>query len=162
MPKTYRFNEDQINELEAAQKKNKDKNVDKRLNALLLRARGEKRAQVSERTGFCEQYITDLTANYQQNGISAIVGNHYHGNHRNMSFDEESKLLQTFEQAAQEGQIVIVDDILKAYEEQLGRSFEKDHGRIYRVLERHDWRKVMPRSRHPKKASTEVINASKK
>jgi len=35
-------------------------------------------------------------------------------------------------------------------------------GQIYRVLHRHDWRKVMPRSRHPKKASEEVIATSKK
>ena len=30
------------------------------------------------------------------------------------------------------------------------------------LLERHNWRKVMPRSRHPKKASDEAIEASKK
>ena len=162
MPKTYKFSEEQRKELENAKKKNKDKNVDNRLKALLLRASGEKRSSVSEKTGFCEQYITMLTADYQQNGISAIVGNHYSGNHRNMSYEDESKLLQTFEQAAEEGQVVEVSDILRAYEERLGRSFEKDHGRIYRVLERHSWRKVMPRSRHPKKAPPEVIEASKK
>ncbi|MDE7249890.1 MAG: winged helix-turn-helix domain-containing protein, partial [Lachnospiraceae bacterium] len=33
---------------------------------------------------------------------------------------------------------------------------------IYCVLKRHGWRKVMPRSRHPKKASEEVIETSKK
>ena len=33
---------------------------------------------------------------------------------------------------------------------------------IYYVLHRHGWRKVMPRSRHPKKASEEVIETSKK
>lgn len=35
------------------------------------------------------------------------------------------------------------------------------NGQIYRALKRHNWRKVMPRSRHPKKASEEAINASK-
>lgn len=33
---------------------------------------------------------------------------------------------------------------------------------IYRVLHRYGWRKIMPRSRHPKKASEEVIETSKK
>ena len=33
---------------------------------------------------------------------------------------------------------------------------------IYFVLHRHGWRKVMPRSRHPQKASDEMIEASKK
>ncbi|MBR4040361.1 MAG: winged helix-turn-helix domain-containing protein [Clostridia bacterium] len=32
---------------------------------------------------------------------------------------------------------------------------------IYYVLHRHGWRKIMPRSRHPKKASEEAIEASK-
>ena len=162
MPKEYKFSEAQVKELEAAKKKNKNKNVDKRLEALLLRANGVNRAEVAKKTGYCEQRITILTSKYQQEGLSAIVENHYGGNHRNMSFEEESALLQPFTQAAEEGRVVEVIDILKAYEEKLGRSCEKDHGRIYRVLERHGWRKVMPRSRHPKKASDEVIEASKK
>jgi len=33
---------------------------------------------------------------------------------------------------------------------------------VYRVLHRHGWRKVMPRSKYPKKASEEVIETSKK
>ena len=162
MPRAYKFSDEQVKELEGAKKKNKDKNVDKRLYALLLRASGEKRSNVSAKTGFCEQYVTELTANYQQNGISSIVENHYYGNHRNMSFEEEAELLQTFTKAAEAGEIIEVSDILRAYEEKLGRSCRKDHGRIYHVLERHEWRKVKPRSRHPKKASPEVIEASKK
>jgi hypothetical protein len=35
-------------------------------------------------------------------------------------------------------------------------------GQIDRVLKRQEWRKVKPRSRHPKKAGTEAIEASKK
>jgi len=145
-----------------SEEENRDKNIDKRLEALLCRAKGEKRAEVSAKTGFCKQYITDLTAKYQQNGITAITGNHYQGNHRNMSFEEESELLRTFSQKAEAGEVVEVSEILKAYEKKLGRSFEKDHGRIYRVMERHSWRKVMPRSRHPKKTSPEIIEASNK
>jgi len=162
MPKTYRFSDEQVVELESAKKKNKNKNVDKRLEALLLRAKGVTRADVSAKTGFCKQYITDLTANYQKNGISAIVEKHYGGNHRNLSFEEEAALLAPFKEAAARGQVVSVSDILAAYEEKIGRSVEKDHGRIYRVLARHEWRKVMPRSKHPNKASDEAIEASKK
>jgi hypothetical protein len=96
------------------------------------------------------------------NGLGAIVDNHYRGNHRNTSIEEEKRLLEPFMDAAKAGQIVEVRDILRAYEEALGRTFEKDHGRIYRVLDRHGWRKVMPRSKHPKQASPEAIDASKK
>jgi transposase len=162
MPKTYHFSDEQVAELETAKKKNKNKNVDKRLEALLLRAHGVKRADVSAKTGFCKQYITDLTANYNQNGITAIVESKYVGNHRNLSFEEEADLLESFKKAAESGQLVSTSDILAAYEAKIGRSTKKDHGRIYRVLARHGWRKVMPRSKHPNKASDEVINTSKK
>jgi len=78
---------------------------------------------ITIKTGFCKQYITDLTASFQQNGLSAIVENHYHGNHRNMSFEEEEKLLREFDQAAEEGKIVEVGDILRAYEKKTWTEF---------------------------------------
>lgn len=162
MPKTYHFTESQVMELETARKKNKNKNVDRRLEALLMRAAKKSRDAVSAKTGFCKQYISVLTANYQQNGLSAIVENHQKGNHRNLSFAEEAALLEPFIAAAEAGQQVEISAIRKAYEARLGRTFEKDHGRIYRVLARHGWRKVMPRPKHPNKASDEVIEASKK
>lgn len=79
-----------------------------------------------------------------------------------MSYEEEEELLNQFKQEAAEGGTIDVSAILAAYEEKLGRSFEKSHGRIYDVLKRHGWRKVMPRSQHPNKASEEEIEASKK
>ena len=53
-------------------------------------------------------------------------------------------------------------DIYKTdtYEEKVGHPI--GNSQIYRVLHRHNWRKVMPRSKHPNKASEEVIEASKK
>lgn len=162
MSKSYQFSEEQIAEIKAAKKKNKNKRVDKRLDALLLRSENLSRAKVSEKTGFCKQYITDLTKIYHTKGIGAITENHYKGNHRNMSISEEKELLESFETAAKNGQIVEVSDILRAYEEKLGRSLEKSHGHIYQVLKRHGFRKVMPRSRHPKKSSDEEIDSSKK
>ena len=162
MRKTYQFTDEQIAELKTAQKKNKNKKIDKKLTALLMRAAKISRTEVSEKTGFCKQYISDITAIYHQKGISAIVENHCGGNHRNLSFEEESALLEPFIEAAKAGKQVEVSAILQAYESKLGRNFDNDHGRIYRVLERHGWRKVMPRSKHPKKATEEVIDTSKK
>ena len=56
--------------------------------------------------------------------------------------------------------MVSVRDIETAYQEAVGHSIGT--GQIYYVLRRHGWRKIMPRSRHPKKASEEVIETSKK
>lgn len=162
MSQTYKFSDEEKAELKAARKKNKNKNVERRLKALELRAQGVSRGEVAVQTGYRPSYISVLVAKYRDKGLSAITDNRYAGNHRNLSFEEEAELLDPFLEAAQAGQIVEVSMILHAYEERLGRSFEKDHGRIYRVLERHGWRKVMPRSKHPNKASEEEIESSKK
>lgn len=162
MPKSYLFSEEQIAELEAAKKKNKNKNVDRRLRALLLRAQGVKRAEAAQKTGLSSSHITKMTSRYQNQGIGAITENHYDGNHRNLSFEEEAKLLRPFMEDARAGRIVEISAILRAYEEKMGRTFEKDHGRIYRVLKRHGWRKVMLRSKHPQKANEEEAAASRK
>lgn len=160
MPFTYRFNEDQKEELKEIQQRTKDKNIYKRVTALLLRAEGKSREFVAEATGYKVSYLSELTKKYKKIGLAAIVENNYKGNRRNMSFDEETALLDRFKKAAESGQIVSVSEIKKAYDEALGR--ETNASQIYKVLHRHAWRKVMPRSRHPKKASEEAIKASKK
>ena len=162
MPKRYHINAEQVLELEKARRKNKDKNIENRLEALLLHADGKKREETAKKTGFAVSYISELVSKYFNYGIEAIVENHYGGNHRNLSFDDEAILLEPFMKRAEAGQIVEVSEIKQAYEEKLGRNLEKDHGIIYRVLEWHNWRKVMPRSKHPNKASDETIEVSKK
>lgn len=82
------------------------------------------------------------------------------GNRRNLTYEQETALLGEFEKKAKAGQIITVNDIRGAYDERCGH--ESANGTIYKVLRRHGWRKIIPRSRHPKKASDEVINASKK
>lgn len=149
-------------ELEAARKANKDKNVEKRLKALVLRAQGKTNKQVAEVCGYHPAYITRLVAIYRDGGLPAIVENHFLGNHRNLSYAEEEALLEPFKKSAVAGQVVEVSEIKAAYEQKIGRSLENNHGQIYRVLARHGWRKIMPRSKHPNKADEEAIEASKK
>ena len=162
MPKSYHFSEDQIEELNKARKLNKNKAVEKRLKILLLRAQGVKRKEIVESESISINHITKLTYLYQTKGITGVTKSNYGGNHRNMSYEDECKLLEPFIKASEAGKIVEVSAILRAYEENLGRTLEKDNGQIYRVLHRHNWRKVMPRSQHPKKSSDEVIETSKK
>ena len=77
-----------------------------------------------------------------------------------MRYEEESALLEPFQKDAEAGQIVEVSEIKAAYQKAVGHSIGT--AQIYYVLRRHKWRKVMPRSKHPKKADEEVIKASKK
>ena len=160
MPKSYHVSEEQVLELKAARAQNKDKNVDKRLKALILRGEGMKAAQIAEKTEFAQSYIYELVAKYCNGGISAIVENKYLGNRRNMSLDEEKAFLEEYRKQAEQGQVVDVGEIKRAYEKRVGHSI--GGSQIYYVLQRHGWRKVMPRSKHPNKASDEAIEASKK
>jgi transposase len=158
--KKYIFTEEEKQELQRCRKQNRDKKIDKRLEALAMRAEGKGNREISEKTGFHTQYITVLVSRYKANGIESITGNHYHGNRRNLSFEQEAQLLEPYRQAAEAGQIVSVSEIKAMYLKAVGHDIGS--AQIYRVLHRHGWRKIMPRSRHPKKASEEVIETSKK
>lgn len=65
-------------EIEAARKKNKDKNVEKRLLALSLRSDGKTLREIAEITGYNCRYVGDLVEKYRKNGLAAITENHYH------------------------------------------------------------------------------------
>ena len=153
---------EQVDELQVAKSKNKDKNVDARLRALLLYAEGQKSKDIAAGTGFKDSYISELVRKYRKGSIVAVSEKNYKGNRRNLSFAQEAILLNSFEEKAKAGQIITVADIKVAYEKAIGRSLDTSRGQIYRVLERHGWHKVMPRSKHPNKASDEVIETSKK
>ena len=147
-------------EIEAARKKNKDKNVEKRLLALSLRSDGKTLREIAEITGYNCRYVGDLVEKYCKNSLAAITENHYKGNRRNMSYQEEQDFLNAYQEQSEDGQLVDTANIRQAYEERVGHRISS--GQIYRVFRRHGWRKVMPRSKHPKKASEEVIETSKK
>ena len=161
MPKRMTMSADQVAEIEAARVKNKDKNVERRLRALLLYAQGMRREEIALRTGVAYNYICALVVKYRDGGLAAIVENRCGGNNRLLTFEEEAELLAPFIAQAEAGHIVETSAILRAYEAKVGRTFENDHGRIYRVLARHGWRFVMPRSKHPNKASEEEIDLAK-
>lgn len=160
MPKTYTFSTAQQEELKKAEQKNRNKHADRRIKAVLLRSQGMKPKDIAAEMKFNRKYISELVAKYFKGGISAIAENHYGGNHKNLSYTQEKEILKAYEELAEAGQIIETSDIKRAYEAKVGHSIGK--GQIYRVLKRHGWRKVMPRSRHPNKASDEAIAASKK
>lgn len=53
-------------------------------------------SEVSQATGFHAAYVSQLVAKYRDHGLEAISGNHYGGNHRNMSYEEEAAILAPF------------------------------------------------------------------
>ena len=154
MASRYQFSKEEIKAIQEARNINKDKRAEARRKALELRAKGEKAEDVAKATGFHPAYVTQLVAKYREQGLEAISGNHYGGNHRNMSEEEEAAILAPFKREAEKGKVTGTKEM--AVDHPVGK------GQIYRVLHRHGWRKVMPRSKHPKKASEEEIASSKK
>ena len=160
MAKSYEISESQLLEIETARKKNRNKNVERRLYVLVMRAEGRSLEEISEKTGYHISTASKLIARYMRDGISAIAENHYKGNRRNMSFEEEAAILAPFIERAERGEMVDIKEIAAAYQKAVPHKVSDTQ--IYYVLHRHGWRKIMPRSRHPKKASEEAIEASKK
>jgi len=160
MPKKYEISEEQQLEIVTSRIKNKNKNADKRLEVLELRAKGYKHKQIAEKTGFHIKYVSALVVKYTKEGLKSIIKTKQGGNRRNIGLEEEKELLAEFIQRAREGQIITVKEIEMKYIERIGH--ECGSGTIYKLLKRHGWRKVMPRSKHPNKASEEAIEASKK
>lgn len=160
MSSRYIFSEEEIAAIGEARRANKGKQVERRLKALELRAKGMRSEEVAAACEYHPAYITTLVAKYRAGGLSAITDSRYGGNRRNMSYAEEEKLLAPFREQAEKGELVEISSIEAAYREAVGHSIGTSQ--IYYVLHRHGWRKVMPRSKHPKKASEEVIETSKK
>lgn len=160
MKMKYEFTSEQCAEIQAARKVNRDKRIDNRLRVLELRGEGSSLKEISTATGYAISHISNLIRLYAEQGIEAVAGNHYHGNRRNMSIEEEAALLDQFQKQAEQGQVLDTRVIADAYEKAVGHPIGS--GQIYRVLRRHGWRKIMPRNKHPKKASDEVIATSKK
>ena len=160
MAKSYAISQGQLVEIETARKKNRNKNIERRLYVLVMRAEGKSLEEISEKTGYHISTASKLIARYMRDGISAIAENHYKGNRRNMSFEEEAAILAPFIERADRGEMVDIKEIAAAYQKAVPHKISDTQ--IYYVLHRHGWRKIMPRSRHPKKASEEAIEASKK
>ncbi len=76
-----------------------------------------------------------------------------------MTFEQERQFLSQFLDQASDGGILVVSAIKRAFEALVGRKIAKTT--IYRMLDRHDWRTIIPRPRHPK-SNTEAQEGFKK
>ena len=158
--KMIRISEQEYEEIKEAAKKNKNKRVDKKLQVLILRYENKGNEEISSRTGYNARYITTLMGQYKEQGLEEFIRIKQTSHHRNLTVEQEKEVLDRFEQEAEAGHELTVGEMQRGLEETLGRKASHDYA--YRVLKRHGWRKVMPRSKHPKAASEEACEASKK
>ena len=106
--------------------------------------------QISKATGLAINTIRGIHSSYLGKGESALLGPGRGGwRYQNLPVSKEKELLNDFMFEAGVGGMIEVSKIKAAYEKQLGHSVPKST--IYRMLIRHDWRKLVPRPHHPKR-----------
>ena len=87
---------------------------------------------------------------YDGGGIKALKPKPIGGRQReNMTLSGEKALLACFAKAAGAGEMLNVHDLKAAYEQAIGHP--TSNSTIYNLLNRHGWRKLMPRPFHPKR-----------
>lgn len=158
--KKHIISEEEYKAVKKASHSNKHKSVDKRLQVILLRYEGKKDIEIAEKLGYHRKRVSQLCAEFKKVGLDEYARHKFGGNSQALSDDIEEEILSGFRRKAEKGELVTVQDIKRAFEEKRGK--DTGRGYIYMVLRRHGWRKVMPRSKHPNKASDEAIDASKK
>ena len=155
-----KISEEEYQAIQAARKANKNKRVEKILEVPALRYEGKSNSEIAEKTGFNKKYITTLLTKYKNLGLDEYKRIKQTSHRRNMTLEEESVFLEECSRLADEGKILTVAELKAKYDEMLGMETAKST--IYRVLKRHGWRKIMPRSKHPKAASKEEQSSQKK
>lgn len=65
-----------------------------------------------------------------------------------LPLNEEAALLQSWEQAALEGGVLVAKQLREAVEQKVGHTISEDY--LWDLLHRHGWQKKAPRPEHPK------------
>lgn len=156
-----RFTQAQLDEIREMLEKAKNARLYRKLEVIFYAAQGWTNAAIAEATRYSRSRVSDLVSEYATNGIGYFTEEHRKGgNNRNLRPEDERAVLEEFQEKAENGQIIMIDEIKKKYDEKCGK--QAGLSTFYRFLQRNEWRRVMPRGQHPKKADEEAIDASKK
>lgn len=144
------FNKAQELEVRQALKSTSTKEEFQRVQAVLLRMElGLRASEIGKILGLHTASVWKIHARFFREGGSIFKSKKHGGRYReNLTFEEEKQLLNPFLKKAERSGILIVSTIKKAYEDKLGYSVPEST--IYRMLQRHGWRKIVPRPSHPK------------
>ena len=156
--KRFQITEAEYEAIKAKEAGTKDKNISRRLRALMLWHEGKSLKEIGEILDVHPISVNGMCRRYREQGLEEYARNKYESHYRLLSKEQEAEVLEQFK--GQEGKQITAKEIKAALDEALGR--ETGHMYVYNVLKRHGWKKKMPRSRHPKAANEEACEASKK
>jgi transposase len=121
-----------------------------RIQCVLIRATlGSTAAEIAQLLGWSRATVHVMHSRWAKEG-EAIFEVRGRGGRRNqhLTQEQEAALLAPFVERAEAGGMLTATDIQQAYRERTGKMVALST--VYRLLERHGWRKVVPRPRHPK------------
>jgi transposase len=111
--------------------------------------RPRKAEEIARDTGVSVTTVRRVISHYNRLGLAAIETPGKGGRrHEYMSLEQERSFLQPFFARAAQGEIATAEEIQRAFEAAV--KHEVHISSIYRLLDRHGWRKLVPRPRHPK------------
>jgi len=121
-----------------------------RMQMVLLRESGMTQPAIAEAMGVSLSTVNRAHMAYDGGGIKALKPRPIGGRQReNMTLCAEKALLACFAKASGAGEMLNIHDLKAAYEQAIGH--ETSNSTIYNLLNRHGWRKLMPRPFHPKR-----------
>ena len=108
---------------------------------------GLTREQTADAIGLSASRVGGIQAE-ARNPNPQTKGSHGGRRRQTMTLEEEKQFLQPWVEKSASAGMVIVPPLHEALEQHLGRKIH--HSQVYRMLERHGWRKLSPDSVHPK------------
>lgn len=121
-----------------------------RIQCVLIRATlGSTAAQIAQLLGWSTATVHVMHSRWAREGDAVFELRGRGGRrHQHLDPEQERALLAPFVERAQAGGMLTVAEIQQAYQAQVGKRVAPST--VYRLLDRHGWRKVLPRPRHPK------------
>ena len=108
-----------------------------------------KAEEIARHCGVSKATVHEVISTYNRLGAAAVETAGKGGRrHQYLTLEEEAQFLAPFFARAEQGLLTTTAEIWRAFESRVGHHV--DDSTIYRLLNRHGWRKLMPRPRHPK------------
>jgi len=107
-----------------------------------------KAEEIARHCGVSKATVHQVISIYNRVGAAAVETAGKGGRRRQyLTLEEEKEFLAPFFAQARAGEIATVAQIWQAFEKHI--EHQVDDSTIYRLLNRHGWRKLMPRPKHP-------------
>lgn len=121
-----------------------------RIQCVLIRATlGNPASEIARLLGWSTATVHVMHSRWAREGDAVFEVRRRGGRHRqHLSPEQEQALLAPFLSRAQAGGMLNVSEIAQAYQERTGKQVAPST--VYRLLDRHGWRRVVPRARAPK------------